>query len=127
MIAPSPDQLHVIFHALGRDDYGNLPKGALEEYRNHYDAGKEPTDEVAERMNMLVDAGLMERYVCIGGWQMYRVTDEGRRQAIRQAPAAPTYTLGQRRYRKWLDTKDAHGLSFREWLLSGYHVNMTVK
>ncbi len=118
----TPQELHVLCHALGRDDYALLPAGRVDEYRNHYDPGKEPPDEVVEMMDKLVEAGLLQRYVCIGGWLMYRVTDEGRRQAIKQAPPAPRQTQAARRYRKWQSTRDAHGLSFGQWLREGYHI-----
>jgi hypothetical protein len=117
MITLTPAQLHILCHALGRDDYGRLT--GKTEYRNHYDAGDDATLDV----HALVLARLLEPYLCSGGWTMYRVTDEGRRQVLKQAPPAPAKTAAARRYRKWLDTADAHGLTFGQWLRQGYHHN----
>lgn len=117
MITLSSGQIHILCHALGRDDYGRLI--GKTEYRNHYDPGPDAMPDVQS----LADAGLVEPYLCSGGWTMYRVTDEGRRQAIKQAPPAPSKTAAARRYRKWMDTRDAHGLTFGQWLRQGYHHN----
>ena len=123
MIVLTRDEIHILCHALGRDDYGQLRRGVREEYRNHYD----PSPEVQSSIDRLVLAGLMEPYQCVGGWTMYRVTNEGRRQAIKQSLPAPRQTDAARRYRKWQDTRDAHGLSFGQWLREGYHFNMEGK
>lgn len=119
MINLTPEELHILCHALGRDDYARLPSGRVDEYRNHYD----PSEEVQPSIDVLVRLTLMEPYECLGGWTMYRVTDEGRRQAIKQAPPAPRMTRAARRYRKWQNTRDAHGLTFGQWLRQGYHVS----
>lgn len=111
------DEIHILCHALGRDDHGRLRRGQRQEYRNHYD----PSPSVQSSIDLLVLAGLMEPYKCVGGWTMYRVTNEGRRQAIKQAMPAPGHSEAQRRYRKWQDTRDAHGMSFGQWLRAGYH------
>ena len=106
MITLTPAQLHILCHALGRDDYGRL-KGKTE-YRNHYDAG----DDAMLDVHALVLARLLEPYLCSGGWTMYRVTDEGRWQMLKQAPLAPAKTAAALRLR----VERAIGLC--EWILS---------
>lgn len=107
----TPQQLHVLQHALGADQYGR-PRGSAEYYRNHF-CGESPECEA------LCAAGLMVRYSghpeLTAGDPIYRVTDDGKRAMIEASPKPPKLTRSQERYRRYL-AADGCGLTFREWL-----------
>ena len=104
----TPDQLHILQHALGVDQYG---QGEM--YRNHFCAGvgDEPT------CRELVEMGYM--YVFRPNASPYpyynvSVTEEGKRAMIEASPKPPKLTAGQKRYRAFLD--EDCGATFGEWL-----------
>ncbi|MBF0339428.1 MAG: hypothetical protein HQL95_00515 [Magnetococcales bacterium] len=71
--------LHIIQHSLGRDQYGLLPSGVKEEFRNHYVIG--PESNGYDDCTDLVDAGLMTRSPggeLLSGMDIFCVTESGR-------------------------------------------------
>lgn len=104
-----PDQLAILQHAYGADQYG---RGGG--HRRVFCAGGNDVIVCAE----LVTMGLMRSFGsphlpyfnCI-------ITDAGV-EAMRQAsPAAPKRTRAQLRYRRFLSWRDAFGGTFREFLV----------
>lgn len=104
----SAEQLHVLQHSLGVDQYG---QGEM--YRNHFCAGSD--DEPICRQ--LVEMGYM--YVFAPNRSPYpyynvAVTEAGKAAMLAQSPKPPKLTRSQRRYREFLDADT--GCSFGEWL-----------
>ena len=108
----TPQQLHILQHALGADQYGRWPKGHDWYYRDYYIGEDATADE-------LVALGFMEKFpgnTATGGDVCYRVTGNGT-VAMRQAsPKAPMLSKSKQRYQRFLDWSDATGGSFREFL-----------
>ena len=100
------EQLHVLQHALGVDEYGQG-----KQYRNHFCAGAD--DEAVCRE--LVDMGYMETferpylsyYNCM-------VTEAGKAAMAAESPKPPKLTRSQVRYRLFLSHDS--GMGFGEWL-----------
>lgn len=110
----TPDQLHILQHALGLPQNDKPPA-----YRNRYVVGPE-CDSFGD-CRALVEAGLMidhgSRRI-FDGMHCFAVTDAGERIAREAWEAAkPKLTRAQRRYRAWLDADC--GLSFGQWLARG--------
>lgn len=104
----TPEQLHVLQHALGLDKYG---QGEM--YRNHFCAGG--TDEQICRE--LVEMGYMRVFAPNASPLPYyncTVTQEGKRAVREQSPAPPKLTRSQKRYREFLEADT--GRKFGEWL-----------
>lgn len=103
----TPDQLHILQHALGVDQYGRGPQ-----YRNHFCAGGR--DEVGCRE--LVAMGYMQQHPTTETFPYFNcsVTDAGRAAMRDASPQPPTPTRSQRRYREFLAADS--GLRFGEWL-----------
>jgi hypothetical protein len=101
------EQLHILQHSLGLDQYG---RGEI--YRNHFCAGGK--DESVCRS--LVALGFMREHRQTELFPYYNcsVTEAGKEAVRKFSPKPPKLTRSQRRYRAFLD-HDC-GLSFREWL-----------
>lgn len=102
------EQLHILQHALGVDQYG---QGLM--YRNHFCAGAD--DEPICRS--LVAAGLMRVFAPNASPLPYyncTVTEAGKQAVREQSPKPPKLTRGQKRYREYLDADS--GMSFMAWL-----------
>lgn len=101
------EQLHILQHSLGVDQYGQGNP-----YRNHYVGGEMDC-------RPLVALGYMAEYPAselTGGHPLFRVTPAGKRAMSAESPAPPKLTRSQRQYREFLDADS--GLSFMEWLCS---------
>lgn len=101
----TPEQLHILQHALGVDEYG---RGNI--YRSHYVGGE-------DECRQLVAMGYMTEFpasVLSGGSPWFRVTDAGKRAVREQSPKPPKLTRGQQRYRDYLRVADL--ISFGDWL-----------
>jgi hypothetical protein len=109
--------LHILQHSLGLDEHG-LYKGAREGYRNHFCTG--PDCDSYAPCRELAELGLMAEYPP-REWLQYStfvVTARGREVVAEQSPPAPKLTRSQKRYQRFL--RHDSGMSFREWLRSGY-------
>lgn len=113
--------LHVLQHALGRDEYGVSRSRHVEpgeDYRNRYCAG--PGHHSFDVCREAVAQGLMLEHpprTISGGDHIFTVTDAGKAYIAANSPAPPKLTRGQVRYRRYLDADC--GLSFGEWLRAG--------
>lgn len=117
----SEDLLHVLQHALGRDEHGKPRRGGAD-YRNHFCAGDGSADFGTCRE--AVALGLMTQHppaALTGGDHVFTVTDAGKAYIDANSPPAPRLTRGQRRYRAWLASAEADcGVTFGEWLRMGH-------
>lgn len=107
------DQLHILQHSLGVDQYG---RGA--QYRNHFVTEPGTTDY--PHCTALVEAGLMTRRAgnaLSGGADIFIVTPAGVRAVAEHSPAPPKLTRSQQRYEDFLS--EDSGLSFGSWLRAG--------
>jgi hypothetical protein len=109
--------LHILQHALGRDEYGKNPNGR-EDYRNHFCAGDGHVDFA--RCREAVAHGFMREHppsVLSGGDHIFVVTDAGKAHVAANSRPEPKLTRGQRRYREYLDSSAADsGIRFGDWL-----------
>lgn len=106
----SPDQLHILQHSLGLDQYG---QGSS--YRNHFVTGEGSTD-YADCM-ALVDRGYMTRRLgnaLSGGGDVFTVTELGRDAVRNHSLKPPQITRAQQRYRDFLAYDGS--MSFGEYL-----------
>lgn len=102
----TPEQLHILQHALGVDEYGQG-----KQYRNHFCAGG---DDIVV-CQQLVAMGYMETferdylpyYNCMA-------TEAGKAAMAEESPKPPKLTRSQKRYRAFLDHDS--GIRFGEWL-----------
>ena len=103
------EQLHILQHALGLDEYGQGKP-----YRNFFCAGGADEDTC----KALVDAGLMKQHQRTEVYPYYNcsVTDAGKLAVQEQSPKPPKLTRSQQRYRHYLDWADAHDGTFKEYL-----------
>lgn len=109
-------QLEILQHALGLDEYGQLPRGFHGYTRNWFAAGADDEPDCRD----LVAAGLMQQHRTTGVFPYFNcsVTDAGKEAVKRESPPPPKLTRSQRRYRRFLDADT--GLTFREWLRSDW-------
>lgn len=95
----TPEQLHILQHSLGLDQYGRGPG-----YRNHFVTGEGSTDHPT--CMALVELGFMEirraKYALYGGDNVFAVTEGGRRAVAAESPAPPKLTRSQQNYRDFL-------------------------
>lgn len=110
----SPQQLEILQHALGVDEYG---RGKM--YRNHFCAGG--SDEKICRE--LVEMGYMRIWHGVDpdtgetpGFPYYNcsVTETGKAAVLAESPKPPNLSRSQLRYRRFLNADS--DFSFREWL-----------
>ncbi len=103
----TPEQLHILQHSLGVDQYG---RGKM--YRNHFCAGGDDERICRE----LIALGYMQQHRTTQLFPDFNcsVTESGKRAMLANSPAPPKLTRSQQRYRRFL--KADCGLSFREWL-----------
>jgi hypothetical protein len=100
------EQLQILQHALGVDNYG---QGDM--YRNHFCAGESDADACRE----LVALGYAEQFE--REYLPYfniTVTKAGKQAMLEHSPKPPKRSRGQKRYREFL--KADTGRSFIEWL-----------
>jgi hypothetical protein len=109
LIVLTQEQLGILQHALGLDQYG---RGEM--YRNHFCAGGK--DEAICRE--LVALGFMKTFTrSYLPYYNCTVTEEGKAAVLAQSPAPPKLTRSQQRYRAYLNADT--GESFRNWLRRG--------
>ncbi len=103
----TPDQLHILQHALGLDKYG-----LGESYRNHYVGG-------AEKCRPLVAMGYMMEMkprAISGGDPWFIVTPEGKKAVREESPKPKKMNRSQQRFSDYLDFDDAYHCTFKEFL-----------
>lgn len=109
--------LHVLQHALGRDQYGKSRDGRAD-YRNHFCPGRGSVDFATCRE--AVAQGLMIEHpprALSGGDHVFTVTEAGKAYVAANSLPEPKLTRGQRRYREWLGSAAADcGVTFGAWL-----------
>jgi hypothetical protein len=103
----TPNQLSILQHSLGLDQYGQGPM-----FRNHFCAGG--ADE--EVCRSLVALGYMREHETTEAYPYYNctVTKAGKEAVLRESPPPPKLTRSQRRYREFLHADT--GRPFGEWL-----------
>jgi hypothetical protein len=112
------EQLHILQHSLGCDQYGRAQHryhdegdGRMGYYRNHYVS--DPTDDLRQ----LVLVGLMKDHgpqKLAAGMRCFSVTIHGVKAMIDHSPRPPRLTRSQQRYQRFLDADC--GIPFGEWL-----------
>ena len=103
----TPNQLSILQHALGVDQYG---RG--QQYRDYYAAGPEDVPDC----RVLIELGLMRQVATTEIFPDFncRVTEKGKRSVVSLSPPPPKLTRSQQRYRRFLEADC--GLTFGEWL-----------
>jgi hypothetical protein len=112
----TPEQLQILQHSLGLDQYGQCEMRDGYYPRNYFCAGYND----AETCRSLVALGYMAEYQAselTGGDPLFRVTKQGENAVKAESPTPPKLTRGQRRYRQFLHADT--GRSFAEWLRDG--------
>jgi len=111
MLALTKEQLHILQHTLGCDQYG---RGTM--YRNHF-----VTDETCDNgviCLQLVSHGLMVNRGSLGelsgGSSVFHVTNHGKDVMLSQSPSPPKRSRSEHRYLDWLRADT--GLSFADWI-----------
>lgn len=110
MITLTTEQLQVLQHSVGADQYG---RGGG--HRNFFGTMQDGRD--GKICESLVDLGFMNRtgpVALYGGEHVYSVSGSGLSAMREQSPRAPKLTRSQSRYQKWLEVDS--DLTFREWL-----------
>jgi len=118
----TPNQLHILQHSLGCDQYGHATKiyrdendGCFNYYRNRYVSDPDPNLIALVEMGYMEDRGSYGTLT--GGMHCYMVTKEGVAAMKRESPERPYLSRSQRRYRAFLDADGC--LTFGEWLKCG--------
>ena len=108
----SHEQLQILQHSLGVDEFGRIPRGYSDYTRNHYCAGED--DEAVCRE--LVALGYMRQHPTTSTLPYFNcsVTEAGILAMRSESPKPPKLTKGQQRYRRFLNADS--GMSFGEWL-----------
>jgi hypothetical protein len=101
----TPEQLHILQHSLGVDQYG---RGEM--YRNHYVGGENQCRPLVA-LGYMVERAASE---LTGGDPCFHVTEAGKRAMLAESPIPPKLTRAQERYRRFLAADT--GYSFGEWL-----------
>lgn len=103
----TPQQLHILQHALGVDRYG-----LGEQYRNHYVGG-------VEECRPLVAMGYMTEHKAseiTGGDPLFTVTIAGKKAVKDESPVPPKITRSQQRMIDYRNFADAYDCSFKDFL-----------
>ncbi len=114
----TPEQLQILQHALGVDEYGQSPKGAHLAYdgfcRNWFGAGA--SDEPVCRE--LIALGFMEQRKSTQVFPYFNcaVTKAGIAAMREASPKPPKLTRAQLRMEEYRNFSDAYDCTFREFL-----------
>jgi len=112
--------LHVLQRALGRDGYGQRPRGRADDYRNHYVAGE--GHHSWDALREAVANGLMREHQpreVSGGDPIFTVTDAGKVYIAEHSPKPPKISRSKARYLAYLSSAAADcDVSFGDWLKS---------
>ncbi len=115
----TPEQLHILQHAHGCDQYGRNDHPEVRfpnppYYRNHFCAGGKDEDICKE----LVALGYMKQHETTK-WLPYfncSVTEAGINAMREASPAPPKLSKAQRRYREFQSADGCLGETFRDYL-----------
>ena len=117
----TPEQLHILQHALGCDKYGlndhpeiNPGPEHYPYYRNHFCGGGKDEETCKE----LVALGFMKQHATTQ-WLPYfncSVTKHGIKAMKEGSPKPPKITRSQQRMRDYRDFADAYDCTFRDFL-----------
>ena len=117
----TPEQLHILQHSLGVDQYG---QGRM--YRNHFCAGGADEDGApmggdAVICAELVALGYMKRHATTEMLPYFNcsVTEAGKAAMLAESPKPPKLTRAQFRYRQFL--AEDSGMKYGEWLKAQKH------
>ena len=107
--------LHILQHALGRDQYGIQRKNGGVDYRNHFCAD-EGSDDFELCRKAVSDELMTERApsVISGGSHVFIVTAKGVDNVALNSPAEPRLSRSAQRYRDYISADT--GLSFAEYM-----------
>lgn len=107
----SKEQLQVLQHSIGADQYGRRERHGE---RNFFGTDKDGNDGIV--CESLVALGLMESlgYRELYQETVYRVTGRGIDAVAKFSPSPPKLTRGQQRYLDYI--REESSLSFGEWL-----------
>jgi hypothetical protein len=108
-------QLHILQHTLGLNEYGEH-QGKAEGYRNHFcaDEGHSSWGDLIT----LVDAGYMiKRYPCAVTNCWFSVTELGREAVKKESPKPPKISKSKARYLRYLEMSDGFDsfIDFCRW------------
>jgi hypothetical protein len=109
--------LHILQHALGRDQYGIQRKNGGVDWCNHYTAS-EQGDSIATCREAAA-LGFMTEHapsVISGGDFVFVVTAKGVDHVALNSPPEPKVSRGKRRYLQWLNESDYNNEKFGDWL-----------
>ncbi len=105
----TPQQLHVLQHSMGLDEYGRGSK-----YRNRYVCDPQPLLESLVALGFMYDNGALQ---IADGMHVYCVTPAGEDAIERESPKAPKAPKVSRSRQRYLDFLSADtGETFIEWL-----------
>ena len=102
----TPEQLQILQHSLGVDEYGRGPIS-----RNYFCAGSGDEDICRSLVAMGYMKTFKRSYLT---YYNCTVTESGKSAMLAESPHAPKLTRSQQRYRRYL--KSNTGESFRDWL-----------
>jgi hypothetical protein len=103
----TPEQLHILQHALGLDRYG-----FGESYRNHY-VGGEKNCRPLVAMGYMIE---MKPLSISGGDVWFMVTKEGKEAVKKESPKPKKMNRSQQRFSDYRDFDDAYPCTFKEFL-----------
>jgi hypothetical protein len=108
------EQLQILQHSLGVDEYGRTPKGFTPYTRNHFCAGLGGPDEIVCRE--LIGLGFMKQHETTEHMPYFNcsVTLNGTLAMASESQKPPKLTRSQLRYRRFLDSDC--DMSFRDWI-----------
>lgn len=114
----TPQQLGILQHAIGADQYGRRGRGE----RNYFTTDAGGAD--GRVCKSLVSLGLMADRGSYGelsgNGNIYVVTGRGIDAVTRESPPPPKTTRSKLRYESFLSWKDAFGGTFRDFLKTEY-------
>lgn len=110
-------QLQILQHSLGRDEYGRRPAtNPHEDYRNYFVTDPNTVDyPVCRDLESLGLMGSSQPPTFIDqGSVVFHVTDDGVREVERLSPKPPKLSRSKQRYQQYLDSECSE--SFGEYL-----------
>ena len=103
----TPQQLHILQHALGVNQFG-----LGEQYRNHYVGGEIDCRPLVE-MGLMAE---MKPRSISGGSVWFIVTTAGKKAVAEESPKPPKITRSQQRMIDYRNFADAFECSFKDFL-----------